>query len=281
MKIGPHEIGAGRCFVIAEAGINHGGHVGRALMLVAEAARAGADAVKFQTFRAAELGCTPDIAACELPPTAWPELAARAAERGLVFLSTPFDCESVDLLDPLVPAFKIASGEITNEPLLRHVASEGKHVLLSTGMANADEVGDAICWLSPEEDWGSGADLVLLHCVSSYPAPPRETNLRAMKSMGALFSPISVGLSDHSLGDEIAIAAVAMGAAVIEKHLTLDRKATGPDHHMSMEWREFAAMVKRIRNVEAAMGDGIKRCQPSEEAIRATARRDPVTGKRP
>ena len=280
MKIGPHEIGAGRCFVIAEAGINHDGHVGRALMLVDVAADAGADAVKFQTFRAEELGCTPDIAACELPPTAWPELAARAAERGLVFLSTPFDCESVDLLDPLVPAFKIASGEITNERLLRHVASKGKPVILSTGMATQQEV-IAACETLCE---AGHSPYVLLHCVSAYPAPPSETNLRAVDFLRwcvAREPDATVGLSDHTLGDEIAIAAVAMGAAVIEKHLTLDRKATGPDHHMSMEWREFAAMVKRIRNVEAAMGDGIKRCQPSEEAIRATARRDPVTGKRP
>src|SRR3990167_1530918 len=152
MKIGPHEIGAGRCFVIAEAGINHDGHVGRALMMVDVAADAGADAVKFKTFRAEELGCTPDIAACELPPAAWPELAARAADRGLVFLSTPFDCESVDLLDPLVPAFKIASGEITNLRLLEVVARRGKPMILSTGMADKEEIGRAtevIRWFHP------------------------------------------------------------------------------------------------------------------------------------
>lgn len=277
MKIGPHKIGSGRTFITAEIGINHNGSVDLARQLISAAAWAGADAVKFQTFRADELGCSPEIAACELPPEAWPVLARFAADQGLVFFSTPFDCESVDLLDPLVPCFKIASGEITNEKLLRRVASKGKPVILSTGMATEDEIEDAYWALNEPVP----IDTILLHCVSAYPAPASEMNLSYIHELRQTFGLPPVGLSDHSLGVTIPIAAVALGACVIEKHLTLSRKMKGPDHHMSADSVTFRLMVEAIRTVEAALGDGVKRCQPSEEATKKITRRAAATGKRP
>ena len=271
MKIGPHEIGTGRSFVIAEAALEHAGRPGSAHDLVDAAADAGADAVKFQTFRADELGA-PKFKRYELPVKEWPDLAMHARSRRIVFLSTPFDPDSVDLLDPLVPAFKIASGEITNERLLRHVALKGKPVILSTGMATLAEINAALRWLH-------GVPVALLHCVSAYPAPPEQMNLRVLTALRTMYS-WPVGLSDHTLGWEIALAAVAIGATVIEKHLTLPTGG-GPDHAMSLRRNEFASMVRRIRMVESAMGDGIKKCEPCEEPVRAMARRDSTTGKRP
>lgn len=274
MKIGDFTIGQGRTFVVGEVGINHGGRMDLAHRLIDVAYQVGADAVKFQTFRSDELGCTPDIAACELPLEAWPELAAHARERGIIFFSTPFDPESVDLLDPLVPCFKIASGEITNEPLLRHVASKGKPVILSTGMATMDEVHQTWRWFDRKEH-------VLLHCVSAYPTPPEEANLLAIRMLMDWEMYPFVGLSDHSYGIAIPIAAVALGACVIEKHLTLDPTLPGPDQRMSTIPDVFAQMVREIRVVEQALGDGVKRVMPSEEKLLRVARRDPQTGRRP
>lgn len=271
MKIGPHTIGDGRCFVVAEAALEHGGSAMRAFDLIDAAKEAGADAVKFQTFRADELGA-PHLAKYELKPQDWPLLADYATTRGITFFSTPFDCESVDLLDPLVPCFKIASGEITNERLLRHVASKGKPVILSTGMATMEEIRAALRWIDES--------VVILHCTSAYPAPPEEANLKAMTAMRQRAGVYHYGLSDHTLGWEIPLAAVALGAAVIEKHLTLPTGG-GPDHAMSLRPDEFGSMVRRIRMVEAALGDGVKRVQPSEMETRKHARRDPQTGRRP
>lgn len=280
VKIGDFEIGRGRTFVIAEAGINHNGDVDRAHTLIDAAVAVGADAVKFQTFRADELG-SPHLARYELPATAWPDLAAHAAQRRILFFSTPFDVESVDLLDPLVPCFKIASGEIVNLPLLRHVASKGKPVILSTGMATLDEILAAEMALYTPGDSQINDGLIALHCVSAYPAPVTETNLRAMQSLVGLFGRSHVGLSDHSLSAVIPAAAVALGAVVIEKHLTLDTKLDGPDHAMSLDVPRFAEMVRNIREVESALGDGVKRVMPSEEETKRRARRDPSTGRRP
>ena len=275
MRIGPHTIGEGRCWIVAEIGVNHNGSLVTALELIDAAAHAGADAVKFQTFRAEELGCSPEIAACEMPPEAWPVLALHAAAKGVTFFSTPFDCESADLLDPLVPCFKIASGEITNGRLLRHVGKKRKPVILSTGMADEAEIIRAIGFLD------AGDKLALLHCVSAYPAPPEQMNLRAIETLPFLIDPGPVGLSDHTYGITIPVAAVAMGADIIEKHLTLNPWSAGPDQHMSTTRQTFADMVKAIRLVEAAMGDGAIGCQPCEKEMRARARRNPVTGRRP
>lgn len=277
MKIGDFTIGAGRTFVIAEAGVNHAGRMDLAHRLIETAHVVGADAVKFQTFRSEELGCTADIAACELPASAWPELASHARERGIIFFSTPFDCESVDLLDPLVPCFKIASGEITNYRLLEAVARRGKPIILSTGMAEIEEIGRAkqvISWFFPQPE------IIALHCVSAYPAPPEDMNLRAMYALNP-YGHAPVGLSDHSYGTAIPVAAVALGAVVIEKHLTLDPTLPGPDQRMSTIPETFAEMVREIRTVEKALGDGVKRVMPSEEKLLRVARRDPQTGKRP
>ena len=292
VTIGKREVGAGQpCFVIAEVGVNHDGSLDRALELVEAAAAAGADAVKFQTFRADRLataeapkapyqlaGTDPEesqlgmLQRLELSPDAHLRLQAAAEAAGIEFLSSLFDEESADLLDGLgLSAFKIPSGEITNLPLLAHVGRFGRPVILSTGMADLDEVRAAVDGLE-----GAGNDqIVILHCVSSYPAPPAEANLRAMATMGAAFRK-PVGFSDHTLGVEVALAAVALGACAIEKHLTLDRSAPGPDHAASLEPSEFRDLVRSIRSVESALGDGQKVSAPSERATAAVARKSLV-----
>lgn len=272
--------------VIAEAGVNHNGDPDLALRLVDAAADAGADAVKFQTFdpdelvtagarRAAyQLADGPDpqremLRRLTLPPAEFRRLQRRARERGLLFLSTPFDLPSLNVLMELgVPAIKVGSGDLTNLPFLRQVGGTGLPALLSTGMGTMGEIEEALAALGR-------APVVLLHCVSSYPAEPGDCNLRAMATMRAAFG-LPVGFSDHTRGSEIALAAVGLGAAVIEKHLTLDRSLPGPDHAASLEPHEFAAMVRGIRAVEAALGDGIKRPRPAEADVMAAARRSLV-----
>lgn len=292
VKIGERLVGPGhRCFVIAEAGVNHNGDVKMAQRLIDAAAAAGADAVKFQTFSAEQLvspvapkaayqqqttGAAESQLAMlqrlELPRAAYPELQSHARSRDVLFLSTPFDEESADLLEALgVPAFKIGSGEITNLPFLAHVARKARPVILSTGMSDLGEVASAVEVLRQ-----SGNDqLVLLHCVSSYPAAAADVNLRAMQTMADTFH-VPVGYSDHTAGREIAVAAVAMGACVIEKHLTLDRTMPGPDHRASAEPQELARLVQAIRTVEAALGDGRKRPTVGEADTAAAARRSLV-----
>jgi len=290
--IGNREIGDGApCFIIAEAGVNHNGDVRLAGRLIDAAADTGADAVKFQTFSADALvlpraekaeyqrettGSAESqhgmLKRLELPETDFAHLAAHAAGKGLVFLSSPFDRASVDLLDRInVPAFKIASGEITNLPLLAHVACRGKPVILSTGMATLREIEEAVRTL---REGGTG-EIILLQCVTSYPAPPSEVNLRVMEGLRQAFQ-VPVGFSDHTLGIGVPIAAAALGACVVEKHLTLDRDLPGPDHRASLEPVEFAAMVQGIRDAEAALGDGIKRPTPGEMEIRKAARKSIV-----
>ncbi|MBN1887076.1 MAG: N-acetylneuraminate synthase [Thermoflexales bacterium] len=292
IPIAGRSIGPGRpCFVIAEAGVNHNGQLDMAYQLVDAAIQAGADAVKFQTFKAEKV-ISPLAAKAtyqvestgggesqldmvkrlELPFEAFRQLSTYCQERGIMFLSTPFDEDSVDFLADLnVPAFKIPSGEITNLPFLAHIAHKGKAMIVSTGMASLGEVETAVRSI---EETGN-ENLVLLHCVSNYPANPADINLRAMKTMATAFG-VPVGYSDHTLGIEVALAAVAVGACVIEKHFTLDHTLPGPDHRASLEPGELAGLVRGIRTVEAALGHGRKEPAASEANTAAVARRSLV-----
>ena len=286
------EVGEGRpCFIIAEAGVNHNGDPELARRLIDAAAEAGADAVKFQTFKAERLmiPSAPKAAyqkavtgagesqremirKLELAPEVFRSLRDHCGKKGVLFLSTPFDEESADLLDGLgVPAFKIPSGEVTNLPFLEYLAKKGKPLILSTGMADEKELSRAV-----ESIHAAGnPPLVLLQCTSAYPADPADVNLRAMRTMSHLFG-VPAGYSDHTLGIEVALAAVAMGACVVEKHFTLDRSLPGPDHQASAEPAELAALVRGIRKVEAAMGDGRKAPAASEADTAAVARKSLV-----
>jgi N,N'-diacetyllegionaminate synthase len=268
-------------FIIAEAGVNHNGSLEIAKTLIDVAAQSGADAVKFQTFKADKLVSktaqkasyqkqTTDadesqyamIKKLELDERAHHELIEYCAQKNILFLSTPFDHESIDLLADLgMEIFKIPSGEITNLPYLRHIGSLKKEVILSTGMATLDEIDAALHVLT-----GAGTakeSISVLHATTEYPCPMDEVNLRAMHTIRDTFD-IRIGYSDHTRGIEIPIAAAAMGASVIEKHFTLDREMEGPDHKASLEPDELIAMVHAIRNIEKALGDGIKRPSPSE-----------------
>ncbi len=263
-------------YVIAEAGVNHDGSVPDAHALVDLAADCGADAIKFQTFDPAALvSSTAETAAYQaastgvstqrellerlvLPEEAWPELRDHAVERGIDFLSTAFDLGSLDLVCRLgVHALKLGSGELTNRPLLTEVATRGLPVLCSTGMGTEAEVADAVGWLT------GAPGLLLLHCVSSYPAPVDQANLRAMVAMRRTFG-VPVGWSDHTLGPVTSIAAVALGAAALEKHVTLDRSRPGPDHAASADADGFTAYVEQVRAAHAALGDGLKAPVPAE-----------------
>lgn len=288
LAIADRPIGPGRTFVIAEAGVNHGGSVEIAHRLIDAAADARADAVKFQTFAADQLAApgAPTaayqrasgetaadqremLARLALPVDAWPSLQAHAAERGIVFLSTPFDDASAELLDRIdVPAFKVSSGDLTNLPFIRRLAQRGRPMLLSTGMAEMVEVAAAVDAVAAAGD----PPLGLFHCISNYPADPSTANLRAMATLRHAFG-VPTGWSDHSIGLELPIAAAALGADLVEKHLTLDREAPGPDHRASLEPAPFREMTAAIRIVEAALGSGEKTPDPAEQAIARVARR--------
>ena len=274
--------------MIAEAGVNHNGDIGRARALIDAAADAGADAVKFQLFKAERLTASdaPKAAyqventgsdetqfemlkALELSIDAHEELQRYATGRGILFLSTPFDEESADALAGLqLPVLKLPSGEVTNHPFLRHVASLGLPIILSTGMSNLTEVESAVAALRD----GGANDIALLHCVSQYPSPEDQTNLRAMATMRDAIG-VPVGYSDHTMGIHVPVAAVAMGACVIEKHFTLDRELPGPDHKASLEPGELAAMCQHIREVQSALGNGEKVPAPTEAENRRTVRK--------
>jgi N,N'-diacetyllegionaminate synthase len=280
-----------KVFVIAEAGVNHNGSIDFALQLIEAAKASGADAVKFQSFRAEQLATQSAHKAAyqerttersesqfemlkrlELDAGGHQRLSKHCKNLGIAFLSSPFDCQSVDLLDAIgVPLFKVPSGEITNFPFLQHVASKGKPIILSTGMSTLGEVEEAIEVIRK----AGTTDLTLLHCVTEYPAPYEEINLRAMETMRRAFN-LPVGYSDHSPGIEIAIAATAMGAEVIEKHFTLDRSLPGPDHAASLEPSELKEMIGAIRHVEAALGNGVKVPTPCEVGNMAVARKSIV-----
>jgi len=285
-----------RTLIIAEAGVNHNGDIQLAKQLIDAAAAAGADLVKFQTFNASRQVTrsakkadyqtqTTDSAESqhdmlrrlELTEAMHHELIAYCATRNIGFFSTGFDIESVDLLVKLGQKhFKIPSGEITNLPYLRHIGRLDKAVILSTGMASLGEIEAAIDVL--EQAGTPRSRLAVLHCTTEYPTPMSEVNLRAMQSIQAAFG-VAVGYSDHTQGVEVAIAAVAMGATVIEKHFTLDRKLPGPDHQASLEPVELSAMVAAIRNIEVALGDGIKRLTPSEARNKTVARKSLVASR--
>lgn len=292
VKIADRLIGEGKpCFIVAEAGINHNGDINLAKNLIEVAKEAGADAVKFQTFKAEKVVTKSTekagyqkkatisdeshfdmIKRLELSGRDFEELFAYARNKEIIFLSSPFDRRSAHLLDELgVPAFKVASGEITNFPLLKHIASKGKPIILSTGMSMLGEIGEALEVIRKE----GVEDIVLLHCVTSYPAEIEAMNLKAMATLGRAFK-LPVGLSDHSLGVTIPIAAAALGACVIEKHFTLDKNLPGPDHRASLEPEELKQMVKAIRDVGKAMGNGIKRPTMDEEENKRVARRSIV-----
>lgn len=291
VRIGGRLVGKGQpVFIIAEAGVNHNGKLDLALRLVEAAYEAGADAVKFQTFRtgnlvAAEAKKAPYqertsgpgsqssmLTEMELDPDAFRKLARYAQELGLIFLSTPFDLESLDLLVQLgVPALKVASGELTNLPFLQDMSRRGLPLLLSTGMATLGEVEVALDAIRAAGD----PDIVLLHCVSEYPAPAAHANLKAMHTLRQAFG-LPVGFSDHTLGIHVAVASVALGAVCLEKHLTLDRTLPGPDHAASLEPGEFRALVAAVREVEAALGDARKRPVGEEWVNRDAARRSIV-----
>ena len=294
-SIGGRAIGAGApIFIVAEAGVNHNGDPALARRLVDAAADSGADAVKFQTFRvdalltrgAPKAGYQVEttgagesqrdmLARLELSLETLTALKAQASARGLVFFSAPFDEESVDVLAALgVALFKVPSGEVTNLPLLRHLAGKGRPIILSTGMSSLEEVEAAAAAIREAGD----PPLAVLHCLSAYPAPVAEVNLRAMDALAARLG-CPVGFSDHTLGIEIAVAAAARGAAIIEKHLTLDKTLPGPDHRASLDPGEFKGMVRAIRAVESALGDGEKRLMPSEADTRRVARKSLVAAR--
>lgn len=267
--------------IIAEAGVNHNGDLAMAKKLIDAAVTAGADIVKFQTFNADRLVTRTAKKAnyqiqannssetqydllrrLELTEAMHHELITYCKACNITFLSTGFDIESIDLLVSLGQEYiKIPSGEITNLPYLRHIGQLGKMVMLSTGMSSLGDIEAAIDAL--EQAGTPRTNLTVLHCTTEYPAPMNEVNLRAMGSIKDAFG-VEVGYSDHTLGIEVAIAAVAMGASVIEKHFTLDRNLPGPDHQASLEPAELKAMVASIRNIEEALGDGVKRLTPSE-----------------
>ena len=280
--------------IIAEAGVNHNGDTRLAYELIKIAAEAGADIVKFQTFRPelvvsgaahkaeyqkkttgsneSQLDMIRKLA---LPEDSYPGLLDCCKRNNIAFLSTPFDLPSIDFLQGLeMPYWKIPSGEITNLPYLIRIAKTGKEIFLSSGMSTMDEVRTAVHIL---RDNGAG-EITVLHCTTEYPAPYEDVNLRAMETIRTELG-VKVGYSDHTAGIEVPVAAAALGATVIEKHFTLDRNMEGPDHKASLEPGELSAMVRAIRNIEVALGDGVKRLTPSERSNIAIARKSIVAAR--
>lgn len=282
-------------YIIAEAGVNHNGDISLARKLIEAAYEAGADAVKFQTFRTEKI-LTRDtgmatyqtenlgtnitqfemVKKLELGFGDFLELQAHAKSVGIDFLSTPDDEDSLDFLtgEMKMPWIKIGSGEVTNLPFLRKIADKQNPMILSTGMSTLGEVEGAVRTIQQINK----QDLVLLHCTTNYPCPPEEVNLRAMLTLKQAFQ-LRVGYSDHTLGSEVPVAAVALGAEVIEKHLTLDTGMEGPDHRASLSPLEFAEMVRQIRAIERALGSGVKQPNKSEERIKPLVRRRVVAAR--
>ena len=285
-----------KVFIIAEAGVNHNGSIDMAKKLIDVAAEAGADAVKFQTFKTdktvsrkaqkadyqkntTDAGETQYdmVKKLELDVSTHKELMSYCLEKNIMFLSTPFDHDSIDLLDELgLKIFKIPSGEITNLPYLRHIGKLNKEIIMSTGMADIGEIEDALDILV-----NAGTDknnITVLHCNTEYPTPMTDVNLRAMQTIANTFK-IRTGYSDHTLGIEVPVAAVALGAKVIEKHFTLDKTLPGPDHQASLEPQELKLMIESIRNIEKALGDGIKKPSKSETPNKTIVRKSIVAKK--
>lgn len=284
-------------FIIAEAGVNHNGSLKLAKRLVDAAVDSGADAVKFQTFKTEKVIAinAPKPAyqikntllnesqyemakKLELKPKDFITLFSYCARRKIIFMSTPFDNDSVDLLDDLgMRIFKVPSGEIINKKLIEHIAAKNKPVMLSTGMSYMEEVAQAVRWIN--HSWSrlkKKPSITLLHCVSNYPAAIEDVNLLSMKAMKDKLR-LPVGYSDHTVGIVTSIAAAGLGAKVLEKHFTLDRTLSGPDHKASLEPDELHMMIKAVRDVEKMMGDGIKRPVKSEEPMRLIIRRSLFT----
>ncbi|OZT82847.1 N-acetylneuraminate synthase [Vibrio sp. 03_296] len=285
-----------KTFIIAEAGVNHNGDIRLAKQLIDAAADAGVDAVKFQTWKT-ELLVTEDakmadyqventqreetqfemLKRLELSYDDFTELKSYCDYKGITFMSTPDEEQSATFLDGLQAVFKIGSGELTNTPFLRHIASFAKPVILSTGMGYLSEVEHAVATL---RDAGLSLDMItVLHATTDYPTAPEDVNLLAMKTIEQAFPGIIVGYSDHTLGTEIPVAAVALGAKVIEKHFTLDKTMFGPDHKASLEPQELADMVTAIRNIEQALGNGWKVPTKTEQENRNIVRKSLVAGK--
>lgn len=278
-------------YIIAEAGVNHNGNLEMAYQLVDEAKKAGADCVKFQTFRSENLVApfasmaayqkqniqTEDtqlqmLRKLELSYENFRALKTHCEKVGIVFLSTPFDLDSLRFLDELgVPFWKIPSGEITNLPYLEAIGRTGRPVVMSTGMAGIEDVRMAVNALKAS----GSCDIILLHCNTEYPTPFEDVNLRAMDTLHQTFG-VPVGFSDHTQGVEAVVAAVAMGAKVVEKHFTLDKTLPGPDHKASLDPQELAMMVRMIRHVEQALGTGEKKPTPSERKNMEVARKSIV-----
>jgi N,N'-diacetyllegionaminate synthase len=283
-----------KTLIIAEAGVNHNGSINLAKQLVDKAKEAGADIIKFQTFnpesltskyaeKAAYQKITTDAEESQqdmlrkltLTNEDFYDLKKYCDDAGIKFLSTPFDLESISFLEKLgCDMWKIPSGEITNLPYLEKIASTHKPLIMSTGMATLDEVGDALQALKNN---GAG-EVTLLHCTTQYPAPYDSVNLKAMLTLKEKFG-CRVGYSDHTKGIEVPIAAVAMGAEVIEKHFTLDRNMPGPDHKASLEPDELKAMVSSIRHIEQAMGDGVKKPSETEIPNKTVARKSIIAAR--
>jgi N-acetylneuraminate synthase/N,N'-diacetyllegionaminate synthase len=292
VRIGNRIIGENEpVFIIAEAGVNHNGDVELAKRLIDVAVEAGADAVKFQTFKAENVvtKVAPKAAyqikntdstesqfdmakKLELSEDDFRGIYRYARSKGLIFLSTPFDLESADFLEELgVPAFKVSSTDLTNLPFLEYVAEKGKPILLSTGMGTLGEIEDAVNTIRS----AGNEEIILLHCITNYPAKIESLNLRAMQALREVFR-VHVGFSDHSLGLYAPIAATALGAVVIEKHFTLDKNLLGPDHKASLNSKELKEMIRAIRMIEKALGDGIKKPTPEEEEIKKVVRKSIV-----
>lgn len=277
-------------FIIAEAGVNHNGDIHLAKKLVDTAALAGVDAVKFQTFKTEDL-TTRDaemaeyqvdnigesasqfemIKKLELGYDEFIELQHYCSSKGILFLSTPHTLDAMRFLDPIVPAFKIGSGDLTNLPFLKELANLGKPILLSTGMSTLDEVRDAVQTIL---DRGND-HLALLHCVTNYPAAMEDMNLRAIETLQREFN-LVVGFSDHSSGYVASVAAVSLGAVILEKHFTIDRTLPGPDHKASLDPEQLREYVRLIRTTESSLGDGIKKPASCEIAIKDVARKSLV-----
>jgi len=289
VKIYDKQIGPGEpCFIIAEAGVNHNGSIALAKKLVDLAVVAGADAIKFQTYKAekvvhanapkAEYQVNGNdahesqldmIKRLELSFREFEEIYQYCQGRGIIFLSSPFDEESADFLDDLgVVAFKLGSGEITNLPFLIHVAGKKKPIILSTGMSTLEEVRKAVQSIQ----FNGNPELIILHCVSNYPADVSDSNLFAMRTMAEEFS-VPIGWSDHTVGNVASVLSVALGATVLERHFTVDKHLPGPDHKASLSPGELTTWVKEIRQAQAALGSGLKEPTPSEIDMARIARK--------
>ncbi|ABR56006.1 N-acetylneuraminate synthase [Methanococcus aeolicus Nankai-3] len=277
-------------FIIAEAGVNHNGDIELAKKLIDIASECGADAVKFQTFKAEKVvskrapkaeyqtkntGTDESqyemIKELELTEDDFYELYKYSKNKNIMFLSTPFDFESADYLDELMPLFKISSTDLNNLPFLEYIAKKKKPIILSTGMGTLGEIDEAINIIKK----ANNNDIILLHCVTNYPASFESLNLRVIRTLKEAFK-LPVGFSDHSLGIYAPISAVSLGATVIEKHFTLDKNLPGPDHKASLSPEELKEMVSAIRSIEKALGNGIKRPTSEEEKIKKVARRSLV-----